>query len=397
MFGSGILDIVIGLVFVYLLLSLIASTLNELILAQLNMRGKYLLRGLKELLNDQGAAQLVKHLYEHGLVYGLFQGPFDPDKPSNLPSYIPARSFALAILDLIPRVVPSEEELKRDLPSGPPNPSPTNKETSAARVQIGSSKQEIKKSGALCSTGMPGIQTGPQSDTTELLKPFRDAVSQLADAKVREPLIAMIDAANNDATTLRRNLEEWYNSAMDRVSGWYKFRIQRILFCIGIILATLINADTLVIVRHLSNDATLRQSLVAEASEVAKQSLDSKRESVKAQTARIAGLSLPLGWVHRGAERLASESERAAQEEGLLQADREKRVLPVLDSLRWHSLSTYSGNWLWIATFHIGGWLLTALAISLGAPFWFDLLNRFIVVRSTVKPKEKSPEEKSKS
>jgi len=45
---------------------------------------------------------------------------------------------------------------------------------------------------------------------------------------------------------------------------------------------------------------------------------------------------------------------------------------------------------------HFFGWLLTALAISLGAPFWFDLLNKFIVVRSTVKPKEKSPEEKSK-
>jgi hypothetical protein len=45
---------------------------------------------------------------------------------------------------------------------------------------------------------------------------------------------------------------------------------------------------------------------------------------------------------------------------------------------------------------HILGWILTALAISLGAPFWFDLLNKFIVIRSTVKPKEKSPEEKSK-
>jgi len=42
------------------------------------------------------------------------------------------------------------------------------------------------------------------------------------------------------------------------------------------------------------------------------------------------------------------------------------------------------------------GWLVTALALSLGAPFWFDLLNKFIVVRSTVKPKEKSPEEQSK-
>jgi len=54
------------------------------------------------------------------------------------------------------------------------------------------------------------------------------------------------------------------------------------------------------------------------------------------------------------------------------------------------------GGWWWQIYWHGVGWLLTALAISLGAPFWFDLLNKFIVVRSTVKPKEKSPEEKSK-
>jgi len=42
------------------------------------------------------------------------------------------------------------------------------------------------------------------------------------------------------------------------------------------------------------------------------------------------------------------------------------------------------------------GWLLTALAVSLGAPFWFDILNKIMVVRSTVKPREKSHEEQSK-
>jgi hypothetical protein len=45
---------------------------------------------------------------------------------------------------------------------------------------------------------------------------------------------------------------------------------------------------------------------------------------------------------------------------------------------------------------HLPGWLLTALAVSLGAPFWFDLLNKFMVVRSTVKPDEKSGQEASK-
>ena len=46
--------------------------------------------------------------------------------------------------------------------------------------------------------------------------------------------------------------------------------------------------------------------------------------------------------------------------------------------------------------FRIFGWFFTAAALSLGAPFWFDLLNKFMVVRSTVKPKEKSQDEASK-
>src|SRR5207237_3183830 len=41
------------------------------------------------------------------------------------------------------------------------------------------------------------------------------------------------------------------------------------------------------------------------------------------------------------------------------------------------------------------GWLLTAVAATMGAPFWFDLLNKVMVIRSTVKPHEKSPEESS--
>jgi hypothetical protein len=44
---------------------------------------------------------------------------------------------------------------------------------------------------------------------------------------------------------------------------------------------------------------------------------------------------------------------------------------------------------------HLLGWLITAFAVSLGAPFWFDLLNKIMVIRSTVKPREKSREEGS--
>ena len=41
-------------------------------------------------------------------------------------------------------------------------------------------------------------------------------------------------------------------------------------------------------------------------------------------------------------------------------------------------------------------WFLTAIAMTLGAPFWFDLLNQIMVIRSTIKPQEKSGSEASK-
>jgi hypothetical protein len=47
------------------------------------------------------------------------------------------------------------------------------------------------------------------------------------------------------------------------------------------------------------------------------------------------------------------------------------------------------------AAHHLLGWFVTALAVTMGAPFWFDLLNKMMVIRSTVKPHEKSPEESS--
>src|ERR1022692_3175202 len=102
MFGSAIIDIAIGIVFVFLLVSVIASIINEIILSLLNMRGKELLAGLQTLLDDAGALGLVDKLYNHGQIYGLFKGSFDPKKPGNLPSYIPSQNFVMAFLDIIP-------------------------------------------------------------------------------------------------------------------------------------------------------------------------------------------------------------------------------------------------------------------------------------------------------
>src|SRR5262245_11890999 len=97
MFGFEMLDVAIGIAFVYLLISLLCSAIIEGAEAVLKRRAKDLEMGIKELLRDPN---LVAKVYSHPLINGLFKGDYQPGM-RNLPSYIPTRSFALAIMDLL--------------------------------------------------------------------------------------------------------------------------------------------------------------------------------------------------------------------------------------------------------------------------------------------------------
>src|SRR5262249_6107811 len=134
------------------------------------------------------------------------------------------------------------------------------------------------------------------------------------------------------------------------VSGWYKRRTQNIIFVIGLVLTIALNADTVKVATSLVQDEALRRVVVAEAESVARDK-DRPAAEVGARYQDVKSLGFPIGW------------------QG------------------WPGARAAAG--------HIPGWLMTAFAISLGAPFWFDVLNKFMVVRSTVKPREKSREEGS--
>jgi hypothetical protein len=99
---------------------------------------------------------------------------------------------------------------------------------------------------------------------------------------------------------------------------------------------------------------------------------------------------LPLGWL--SSETAGTPAPQATPALGGTRAanDREFRVLP-----GWPFWGTGAEErcalWLKTIGFHLGGWLLTIVAASLGAPFWFDLLNKFINIRSTGKAPEEDP------
>lgn len=322
MLGSTLLDIVIGLIFVYLLLSLICSALNEIIEACLKKRAADLERGIRELLHEEKGKGLLKSLYEHPLVRGLFKGTYDPEKTRNLPSYIPARTFALALMDI---VLPSQA----NAPSG------------AAGATVTKTAQAAGMAGAPTST-------------------LRDAIGKIGNTEVRRALTTLVDAAGNDAAKARENIEAWYNSSMERVSGWYKRRAQFFILVLGFLVVVAINADTLAITTSLSRDKAVRDSLVAAAQDYVKKQPETgdSMARVKEYSDKIRSLGLPFGWNKGNPLSIPDETD---------------------ESMTW--------------PMKIIGWLITTVAISLGAPFWFDLLNKFIAIRSSLKPKEKSPDE----
>jgi hypothetical protein len=318
MFGSLMLDVAIGMVLVYLLLSFVAAAVREGVETVLKERSRFLHQGVSELLHDEA---LTAALFSHPQVSALYRGDYATAiKKRELPSYIPARNFALALLDIAVR--------GRDAHSS--------------------------------------TEAGPGSAPLSLAS-IRLNVGRIGNPAVQRVVLSAIDLSNGQFAKAQASIEAWFDSSMDRVSGWYKHRTQRILIVTGIAVAAIVNVDTIRVAHSFYNDPGQRQLAIAMAGTLTK---EADQGTAAATTAGAPARP------RTRADSLASDA------------------LHRLDNLKlpigWPD-GTFAQEWY----MRILGWLVTGFAISLGAPFWFDLLNRMMVIRSTVKPHEKSPEEPS--
>jgi hypothetical protein len=104
MFGSTIVDVAIGVVFVYLLLGLVVTAGTELLASWLNWRADNLRAGLRRMLDPA----LARELCDHPMIRKLA-------KSDRGPSYIPSEMFALALVDVIANLRPADGQPVRDL------------------------------------------------------------------------------------------------------------------------------------------------------------------------------------------------------------------------------------------------------------------------------------------
>lgn len=376
MFASGTLDIVIGLVMIFLLVSIMLTALVEAIEARLKTRAVDLEKAIKEIFSDGGAerSDLVESFYTHPLIFALYRGVYpaegatDRRVGANLPSYIPRDLFSAAVLDLVKTVA------------------------SNARI-----------------------------------------------AEVVEKLGASVNLAQRKA-----NLESYYDGVMDRIAGQYKRRTHKLLFWLGLGVAIVFNINPFVIGQYLAENPTARDQLVqlaqrvqaedeaaSQAAEVpAPESTDAvASEATNAAAAEAPGADAtgaataettppteetrdkgattkqvndktppPEPLCSRDAKgwEAAARCQQAIAEIGIPLGWSHVTILrtfphSIAEKAFWPSLGWFFFELL----LALIGFAITGLAATLGAPFWFDVLNKIMVIRSTVKPKEKSGDEAS--
>ncbi len=156
----------------------------------------------------------------------------------------------------------------------------------------------------------------------------------------------------------QKEIEVWFDRSMQRATGVYKRNARGVAILLGTAIALAANADSINIVNRLSKDAMLRSTVNLYAKQLVEKNANTKLDNltnltkVQNQVDRaLDNVALPFGW---------SEPNRIE-----------------LDA---------KGNLLFPALMaKLLGWILSGVAISMGASFWFEALNKIINIRNAGK------------
>jgi hypothetical protein len=356
-----ILETIIGLSFTYFLLASVAAGIQEIIAGIFTWRGSYLAKGIDVILDDSqqngfqwklgewftahlttgapataadrmagrpGGVPNTQQQQQLFRTLSLQSHPLVRGSPSAVPSYVSSRNFALALLET--------------------------------------------------------LRDGSQSP---LMTQVQSTINTLPDGDLKRTLTLFMQNAGGDLDLFRNHIETWFDDAMDRLSGIYKRLTQWVMVILGLIIAVTFNVDSLRFARTLYHGDTARQALVDTATAMVK---DNKGVCVTAAKAKVAQAAAS-----------ATPPHAAAGTAPATNVD----IRPIMTGLR-NCLDDFEGANLpfgWTSDLPsfwklsgparaelIVGWLITAMAIALGAPFWFSLLQQVTNIRNAGEKPDRS-------
>lgn len=338
MTGLGFLDLVIGIIFIYFLLSIVVSILLEIRSKSLSLRADNLEAWLKDTFEKEG---LAEKLLDHDLIKTLV-------KKGRKPAYIPDQNFVDALFDIV------------------------NQENGNAITYTAEGIKEAFEKSQLLPNDLK-----------------RNILQQLSEAetKAHNYIKAKKDEVIDELLEVKDGVGQWFDNCMVRVGGTYRNMQQKWLLLFSFTVVFLFNADTITLSKYLYNNKDVRDALVEQASRSTQDSLTVAfykgvmESSAAAQNSdsvvispdgmvlikeikgsvanlekvndELKALSLPLGW-----ESFVLQFKTVRQEGGI-------------------------GDMLLLFLMKIVGLVITGFAVSMGSPFWFDILNKLVNLKGT--------------
>lgn len=288
----GLIQVVIGLVFLLLLLSLLVTTIMELISSMLALRGKNLEKAILNMLaNGQKQGELFQAFKGNALYKQLCN--YRDSAKLRPPSYLSSQNFQSILMDII----------------------------------------------------LKGEDAGK----------LTQKIDEIQNDELKQVLKQLLNDAGYELDAFKEKMQGWYNDVMDRAAGWYKRNIQILVTFVGLVVAVIFNADTISVYQRLESNPEELKEIVTMAEAYA------NKNELDIQT----GGSVQQQW---------------DQVNSLIQDELQQANAPL--GLGWHPEDLKNmtpSDWV----IKILGWIVTALAVSLGAPFWFDLLKKLVNIKAS--------------
>ena len=326
------IDVAIGLTLIYLGVSLFVTIINEYIAQMLNLRGRQLRAALNKLIDNDAIKQT--------LLKNPALEPFFTERPKKKGFYV--------LFDELKRLLAIFFPINR-LPSYvDPN--------ILGRMLIGS----------LPSAG----------NTHNAASQISATIDKLPDSSLKIQLQAIVRTSGSTIENFSTAISDWLDRSLTMMSESYKRNLQIISFGVGLAIAVILNINTITLTQHLYRDKETRDATTSLAIQIAEQTNKASFEQC---------INLPR-------DKFMSDN-ACAPFKGLVDAIQTRNSTLGLLPIGWPEgvlklLSATLTDWL--------GWFMTALAVSLGAPFWFDLLNKVVSVRHGIrKPEIEQPVKKT--
>lgn len=408
--NNHILLILISLVFIYAVLSVLVSILTEWWNSYSKERGIFLKDAIYKLLKDPLNKDYGYLFYNHVTIAGL------KSARDRNPHYISSRMFAEVLIDIIAQQAIHERKVQMVI--GP----------------------DGEKQYQIDSTEIP----------TDIMKRFQLGISKMNTSQFTDLMQSFLDKSMNeksepDYSKLKIHIEQWFNDYMDRVSGWYKTKQRKKFLLVGFVVAISLNVDSLHLLKVLSLDDDLRTRLVASAEQtvdnykkdttlqnnigyliqsvyIAKDTLAKKDPSV--DTAWISSaqklmerfelnkkitdsislkklrqldsamnlvseLNIPIGWSSTTAPLSWIKcGEKSSDSTTFVQNSGKDGIITYLNNrnnqVSWGTVFKY-----------LIGIIISGVSLSFGAPFWFEILAKFVNIRRSGKVPDSNQQSKS--